>query len=118
MKLNKRLRAAWVAFNYPLGINKELYDLVSEIYEWTKYKDTKWSLRAKKALLLGRPAIECDLIGYNEGDVCGRDNCKGILYYPKVENCSCHTNPPCSTCVENKLSCPVCFWEEGDEDET
>lgn len=37
---------------------------------------------------------------------------KGILVYPKVENCSCHIHPPCSSCVDNKLTCDLCGWEE------
>ncbi len=48
---------------------------------------------------------------YEEGQKC--PECKeGILDYPKVQNCSCHINPPCSNCVDNKLTCEVCGWEE------
>lgn len=50
-------------------------------------------------------------IEYSEGDKC--KSCeKGFLIYPKVENCSCHINPPCSSCVDNKLTCDNCGWEE------
>jgi hypothetical protein len=48
---------------------------------------------------------------HEEGGEC--PECKeGILYYPKVENCSCHIHPPCSACVNNVLTCPNCCWEE------
>jgi hypothetical protein len=49
--------------------------------------------------------------GYFEED----DRCpecgKGKLYYPPVENCSCHINPPCSACTDNKLICDKCGYE-------
>jgi len=51
-------------------------------------------------------------MGIEEGDTCGRGGCRGVLSYPSVENCSCHISPPCAQCVENKLRCPVCHWEE------
>ena len=30
--------------------NRELLGLVAEMYEWTHYKRTRWSVRAKKVL--------------------------------------------------------------------
>lgn len=48
---------------------------------------------------------------FEEGQLC--PECKiGDLFYPKVENCSCHISPPCSSCVDNKLTCDDCGWEE------
>ena len=34
--------------------NRELRDLVAEMYEWTRYKHTRWATRAAK--VLGRDA--------------------------------------------------------------
>jgi hypothetical protein len=53
--------------------------------------------------------------GYMEED----DKCPkcrtGKLYYPKVENCSCHINPPCWECTNVKLTCDNCEWEDDSE---
>lgn len=46
-----------------------------------------------------------------EGDKCP-DDCGGVLAYPPVENCSCHLHPPCGACVNNPLTCPMCGWEQ------
>ena len=51
-------------------------------------------------------------LGLEEGDVCNRDGCKGIIEYPDVEGCSCHINPPCNQCVSNTVWCPVCGWRD------
>ena len=52
-------------------------------------------------------------LGYfEEGDKCPETNCKGIVDYPPVENCSCHISPPCSKCTDNPLTCTICGWEE------
>ena len=48
--------------------------------------------------------------GLYEGDKCRE--CGGIMKYPKVENCSCHINPPCSACMNNLLTCCECGFEE------
>lgn len=51
-------------------------------------------------------------LGYlEEGDTCPEIECDGKLYYPLVENCSCHINPPCSACVDNRLKCDKCGCE-------
>ena len=44
---------------------------------------------------------------FEEGDTCPGCH-KGELYYPPVENCSCHLNAPCSACVNNRLICKEC----------
>jgi len=49
-----------------------------------------------------------------EGESCSIENCGGILERI-IEGCSCHINPPCTACVDSKLTCSVCdFEEEGD----
>lgn len=55
--------------------------------------------------------------GMEEGSVCGRDKCDGIIEFEKPENCSCHLHPPCNTCVNVRLTCPKCHWvDEGGEE--
>ena len=46
----------------------------------------------------------------SEGDKCPK--CEGKMYYPPVENCSCHINPPCSACTNNVLTCDQCGFED------
>jgi len=53
--------------------------------------------------------------GYEEGDVCNRDGCKGMIEAAEVENCSCHINPPCSACVDAGFICPDCGWNSEEE---
>ena len=48
-------------------------------------------------------------IEVSEGGKC--PECDGKMVFPKVENCSCHINPPCSACVENRLTCDKCGWK-------
>ena len=47
---------------------------------------------------------------FEEGDKCPECG-NGKLYYPPVENCTCHINPPCSACTGNKLKCDKCEYE-------
>lgn len=43
-----------------------------------------------------------------EGDECPK--CGGVLWYPPVENCTCHIGPPpCYRCTNQMLECPDCF---------
>lgn len=51
-----------------------------------------------------------------EGDRCPEKGCTGHIDYPPPENCSCHINPPCSSCVNRVLTCPVCGWEDESPD--
>lgn len=53
--------------------------------------------------------------GIEEGDTCGRDGCEGIMAYKRDGDCSCHINPPCSSCTGAKLHCPECEWTAPDE---
>lgn len=54
-------------------------------------------------------------IGTEEGDLCDRKGCHGVLEYPLVENCSCHISSPCYPCTDNRLACMACGWVLGDE---
>ncbi len=49
-----------------------------------------------------------------EGGVCPQCR-EGKLHYPCAENCPCHINPPCGSCMAVVLTCDQCWWEEGDE---
>lgn len=53
--------------------------------------------------------------GSEEGSVCGRNGCEGVIAYQKSENCSCHISPPCSSCMSVRLHCPECDWEAEEE---
>ena len=47
---------------------------------------------------------------YEEGDKC--PECKdGRLFYPPVQNCTCHINPPCSACTDRELECDKCGYQ-------
>lgn len=50
-----------------------------------------------------------DIKHFQEGDKCAE--CEGTMVLPLVQGCSCHINPPCSACVDNKLTCDKCGWE-------
>ena len=58
--------------------------------------------------------MDANVVGHEEGDVCGVNGCQGILGFNPVDNCSCHINPPCSQCVNNPLVCLEC-GREADE---
>lgn len=51
-------------------------------------------------------------MGYHEeNDIC--PHCReSKINWPKVENCSCHIDPPCAACTDNRLTCPKCGWED------
>jgi len=47
--------------------------------------------------------------GYlEEGDRCQERGCKGKMFFPPVDNCSCHVSPPCTACTTNRLICNEC----------
>jgi hypothetical protein len=58
-------------------------------------------------------------LGFPEdGDKCREKDCRGRLAFPKVENCSCHINPPCGACTMVRLTCDECGWkDEGPDNE-
>lgn len=54
--------------------------------------------------------------GLLKGDLCNRNKCKGIIdEYETDTCCSCHINPPCSHCTEDRNYCPVCDWQGKDD---
>lgn len=57
-------------------------------------------------------------IGMEEGDVCNREGCLGLLRvaYPEM-SCRCHISPPCARCVGSFVECPVCGATNKDEEE-
>lgn len=55
--------------------------------------------------------------GFEEGAICRRDGCQGVIEIEPVENCSCHISPPCSACTAPRAFCPECDWHERDEPE-
>ena len=54
--------------------------------------------------------------GHGEGDTCNRAGCKGVIDTHPVEGCSCHISPPCNACTSQRNFCPVCGWEEIDDE--
>lgn len=54
-------------------------------------------------------------LGYEEGEVCNRAGCLGIIATHKSENCSCHIAPPCWSCSQPRGYCPECDWQEKDD---
>lgn len=53
--------------------------------------------------------------GEEEGQVCWRDGCQGVIARHPGEGCSCHISPPCSDCVEPREFCPTCGWEASED---
>jgi len=54
--------------------------------------------------------------GYLKGEMCNRDNCKGIIQEHDSDcGCSCHINPPCSYCETSREYCPECDWDGREE---
>lgn len=54
-------------------------------------------------------------INYEEGEICNRNGCKGIIKCYEKDTCSCHINPPCSSCTEPRAYCETCKWDELEE---
>lgn len=51
-------------------------------------------------------------VGIEEGEVCNRNGCEGIMYIPPVRGCICHLgHPPCQACVDNNIICSKCGHE-------
>jgi hypothetical protein len=53
--------------------------------------------------------------GIFKGDICNRKGCMGIIDETEKKGCSCHINPPCSSCTEPRAFCPVCGWDGKEE---
>lgn len=56
--------------------------------------------------------------GYEEGELCWRNGCHGVIAQGKTEGCSCFISSPCSACMTPKEYCPSCDWRSRDEDDT
>jgi hypothetical protein len=56
-------------------------------------------------------------VGLTLGELCNRNGCKGIIEEHEKGGCSCHITPPCSACVEPRAFCPVCEWDDKEEQE-
>ena len=50
-------------------------------------------------------------LGNEEGDICNRFGCDGVIKEHPRRSCSCHINPPCSACVEPRGFCDKCGWD-------
>ena len=55
------------------------------------------------------------IIGFEEGAICHRNGCDGVIEFQKSENCSCHISPPCYSCTSVRLHCPGCGWEAEEQ---
>lgn len=55
-------------------------------------------------------------VGVEEGARCNRNSCDGVIEFGPSENCSCHINPPCNSCVADRRRCPKCQWTPGDDE--
>ncbi len=54
--------------------------------------------------------------GFEKGHVCNRNKCNGIVEEAATElSCSCHINPPCGKCTDDRHYCPVCEWQAKDD---
>lgn len=55
--------------------------------------------------------------GTEEGEVCGRRGCDGVIEIkmPDDGSCSCHISPPCSYCTSSTFACPKCGWVATDD---
>ena len=53
--------------------------------------------------------------GIEEGDICNRKMCKGVIKISESENCSCHINSPCNSCLDVYLFCTICEWDDDEK---
>ena len=53
------------------------------------------------------------LSALEEGDPCPHCG-DGRLEFTAGPDCSCHLNPPCSSCVDDGLICGSCDWRKSD----
>jgi len=61
-----------------------------------------------------QPAVPAPVFGTQEGDLCNRDACTGIMRYIRQGDCTCFISPPCSACTEAPLICDTCDAELED----
>lgn len=64
-----------------------------------------------------RSAKKANLVlGHDEGAICNRDGCEGVMRFKTPDDCSCHISPPCTSCVESNLRCDDCGAFHGDDE--
>lgn len=54
-------------------------------------------------------------LGYEEGSICNRDGCEGVIELEKVSNCSCHISAPCWAHENADMCCKECGWRAADD---
>ena len=52
-----------------------------------------------------------EYLGVEEGEICNRGGCPGIIIIAPPENCSCHICSPCYDCTSCGVHCSECGWE-------
>lgn len=55
------------------------------------------------------------VFGWEEGDICNRNGCLGILHLTIIEGCCCHISPPCHACTNQGIYCPSCYWDSRED---
>lgn len=59
-------------------------------------------------------SFKCEIADLEEGSPCPEEGCNGVLQNAPSRNCSCHINPPCSSCVDAGYECNICGWLSSD----
>ena len=60
--------------------------------------------------------MENIILGYEVGEICNRDGCKGTIEEEERRPCYCHAgNPPCSACTDPRVYCEECGWNLRDQ---
>lgn len=71
--------------------------------------------RAEQLRALVPADVPEHLHGEEEGAICGRSGCTGVLIVTNDDTsscCSCFQCAPCVYCTSSYRACPVCGWEE------
>lgn len=58
--------------------------------------------------------IENSKFGTEEGEACNRSGCVGVIKLSESEDCSCHINPPCKSCLSIYFYCQECGWRDDE----
>jgi hypothetical protein len=59
--------------------------------------------------------VKVKILGTEKGKTCNRNGCTGIIDEEEKRSCSCHINPPCSSCTDDRAYCPECGWSGREE---
>lgn len=54
-------------------------------------------------------------LGYEEGAICNRNGCDGVIELEEVKNCSCHLTAPCWAHQSADMCCHDCGWRAADD---